>query len=346
MSSDFHFYEKALDVLDSALSAYIDATVANVIGAISGAAYTLLFIYVMLWGWSTLRGMISEPVTDGVTRVVRLALITSLAINVGVYNGFLANLLWQMPDAFAQAVVTGFSNQSEPQYLDGLMSKLYDLGDAYWQVANAQGGLVPNLGLIAVALCVWIIGLATTAYGAFLLALAKIALAIILGIGPVFVLMLMFDATKRFFDAWIAQVLNYVFLVALTAAAIKLVMTVLDQYLSDAIAAGVLADPSISQALPALALSAISCLILMQLPSIASSLAGGVAISTLSAAGWAYGKATGGALALRPTALRRSANRLRSDVRITKEVARALAQAPSSVYRKVTGGTRNRISKA
>ena len=84
---------------------------------------------------------------------------------------------------------------------------------------------------------------------------------------------------------------------------------------------------------------------MMQLPSIASALGGGVAISTLGAAGWTYGKATATMAAMRPTSLKRSFHRAASDVRIARGAAKAVVGAPLGVYRKITGGRKNTIKK-
>jgi type IV secretion system protein VirB6 len=342
--SDFHFYEDTFARLDAALTGYVGDVASNVIGAFTGVTYTLLMIYMMLWGWSTLRGMISEPVTDAMTRLIRLSVIVGIAMEIGRYNTFVSDFLWSTPDALAAIVADGYSDStSNVQFLDELMSKLYDLGDAYWQKANAMGDFFPDFGLLATAVLIWIAGVAATAYGAFLLALSKMALAILLGVGPLFVLCLIFEGTKRFFESWLGQALNYVFLVVLTAGAIKLILTILEAYLT---VAGTPVDPTIDQALPAIVLCVIAALVMTQLPSIASALGGGAAVSTLGAVGWAYGKAKGGVVAMRPTNLKRSYNKASSDVRIARGAAGAVAGAPAAVYRRITGGAKNRVSQA
>jgi len=347
MTTSFHFYEKAFGKVSDALSTYVSDVAANIIGAITPVATTLLSIYVMLWGWAMMRGMISEPVMDGANRIVRLSLITGIALSIGRYNEFLGDFLWQSPEALAGFIASGYSDaRTNVQFLDSLMSQMFDLGYAYWQKANASSGVlpIPDLGLLAIALLVWFAGLAATAYAAFLLMLSKMALAIVLGVGPIFVLLTLFEPTKRFFDSWMGQALNYVFLVMLTGAAIKLILTILQAYLGDAIGGGVIADPAADQALPAIGFCLIGALVMMQLPSIASALGGGTAIGTLGAVGWAYGKAKDGAGAMRPTHMRREINRARSDVRIAGSAVRATAGVPGAVYRKITGGTKNRIS--
>jgi type IV secretion system protein VirB6 len=104
-----------------------------------------------------------------------------------------------------------------------------------------------------------------------------------------------------------------------------------------------MATPTIEQAVPAIVLCLISALVMMQLPSIASALGGGVAISTLGAAGWTYGKAQLTMGAMRPTSLKRSLNRAASDLRIAGGATKAVTGAPLSVYRKITGGRKNTV---
>ena len=298
----------------------------------------------MLWGWSMMRGVISEPIMDGAGRIVRLALIVGMALQLGLYNGFLADMLWNSPDALA-SYVGGGNGTSNAAYLDTLMSRMYDFGDAYYQKAQANSTLgIPDLGLLFMAYALWVAGVIATGYGAFLLALAKMGLAVALGVGPLFILLTIFEPTKRFFDAWIGQALNYVFLVMLSAATIKLIMVILEKYLTDA-SGTVLADPALDQALPAIVFSIIGALALVQMPAMASALGGGVALGTLGAVGWAYGKTKGGMAAMRPTNMRRSFNKARADMRIAGGAAKAAAGAPMAVYRKITGGTRNRVAR-
>ena len=121
------------------------------------------------------------------------------------------------------------------------------------------------------------------------------ALAILLGLGPIFILMTLFDATKRFFDAWLGQALNYVFLVVLTAAASKLILAIIGTYMGAPGVRAAMSDPSTILAIPAIAFSIIGFLVMMQLPSKASALGGGVAISTLGAVGAAWSRTKSGA---------------------------------------------------
>ncbi len=350
--ADFHFYTDTINLVSGVLTTYVSDTSSNIVGGFSGVATTLVMIYVMLWGWSMMRGIISEPVTDGIGRIVRLAIIVGLATNVGLYNSYFSDFLWNTPEALASLIASGNSDSTtNANFLDTLFGKMYDFGKLYQEKGLASPGLLPDYGMIAAAWVVWLFGIVTTLYAAFLLVLSKIALAVLLAVGPIFILATIFEGTKRFFDVWIGQALNFVFLVMLAAATIKLLFAIISMYLDavfGAYAAAGGSDPNYSEIFPMLALSAIGVLALVQMPSIASSLGGGVAVSTLGAVRWSYAKASGGVSgalsATRPTNMRRAFNRVRSDVRIATNAARTVAATPQAVYRKISGG--NRIRRA
>jgi type IV secretion system protein VirB6 len=381
----FDFYQTTMAHLDVVLTTYVHTTAANVVGAIGGVAATMLTIYVVLWGVGMLRGMIAEPLMDGAIRIVRLAVILGLCINLGRYEGAISNNLFAMPDALA-GVVTGVAPGSSASFLDTLMGQIYDFGLQYHDAAEANSSTVGNIPDLTLMLCaglIWCTGLVLTAYGAFLLVLSKIGLGVVLAIGPIFILLTMFDATKRFFDAWLGQVVNFILMVTLTAATLRVILQILVAYLTSA---GPAIDglPGPTQAIPALAIGAIGILVLLQVPSLASALAGGVALNTLGAAGAAFSRARAGVTAMRPTNVRRSMNQMRSDARIVGgfvsgaaggtrslvtdgvggRAAAGLARtagpvstaagyaagrgvaAPMAVYRKITSGRTNRVSRA
>lgn len=331
------FYSTLFEKLDANLNAYVGETSSTIMSAISPVATTLACIYICLWGWSMMRGMISEPMTDAVTRIVRLSLIVTISTVGSYYSNFLADWLWSTPDAVGSLMASGDST-SNLAFLDSFWEKTYDLGAAYMAKAKANSTFgVPDLTLTLAGTGIWAAGVVCTAYAAFLLVLSKMALAILLGIGPIFVLLLIFESTKRFFDAWAGQTLNYIFLTLLVAAAVRLILTLINAYIT---AQGEPADPSVSEAVPAIALCLIGFLVLIQLPSIASALGGGVAVSTLGAAGSAlsYGRrfAGAGASGARDVATGRTLSDLRGARRTKAMNANWAARNPGVVARTFT----------
>lgn len=57
---------------------------------------------------------------------------------------------------------------------------------------------------------------------------ARLALAIVLAIGPIFIALAMFQSTRRFTEAWIGQLVNFVILQVLVAAVGSLLISCID----------------------------------------------------------------------------------------------------------------------
>lgn len=182
-----------------------------------------------------------------------------------------------MPDALANAVVQSTGANDSISNL-GFIDELFGKFDAIANQFNQQGIMFSDFGASVgnkiFAWVVWIMGGLLTVTAAFYFIMAKTALAVLIGVSPIFIIMLIFNTTRKFFDAWIGQVLNYAFLPMLTAAFISVVLTALNQLMPQA--GGVTEQKAIELVL----LTGVSWLLLLQVPSMASALGGGVALST------------------------------------------------------------------
>ena len=106
----------------------------------------------------------------------------------------------------------------------------------------------------------------TVVVTAFLLALSKVALSLILALGPIFIVLLFFDATKRFFEAWVAQLANYALVTLLATMAAALLLSVLRSYASNALA---LRDIAVAESARVCIASALVFLVMRQVMAIA-----------------------------------------------------------------------------
>jgi type IV secretion system protein VirB6 len=340
MASDSHLYEMIFNTVDNSLSTYVRDNATNIIASIEPTARTLYIIYVMFLGTAMLMGLIkNDLVMEIAKRTIRIGVIFTIALKIGYYNDFIGDFLWKTPDALAGYLVSGYSDSaSNIQYLDGLFNKIQGLGENFFVQAHAMSSYgIPDLVFMACGGLIIIFGGALTGFAAFFLIMSKMFLAILLALGPIFVLLIMFEPTKKLFDGWIGQCLNYVFLPVLIAAGIKLIFTILETYLN---AHNLI---TVNVAIQTIILSFIGVLVIRQLPSVASALGGGVAVSSLGAVGWTYDSVNKLARSLLPKNQGRPAAQPASQ--ITGGSVKSTRGMPSSVYRKLTSSNVNRISK-
>jgi type IV secretion system protein VirB6 len=277
--------------LTARLSAYISVHVAATAAAIEPAAVTAAVIYVMLWGYLHLRGQIDEPIVTGVVRLMTLVLVFGVGLRLWLYHDLIVDTFFDAPATFAADVIGA---QNPVTMIDDIWNHGGAVAASLWD----RGGLLSgDFGFYIAATAVYVLVGLVCVYTMFLIALSRIALAVLLALGPLFIVMTLFDATRRFFDAWIHELANYALVTMLTMLVAALMLDLVDTYAAQTAARGdaILTVDALNLAL----VSALVGLVLRQVLPIAARLAGGGALSTYGALGTAgrWAGTLGGALA-------------------------------------------------
>ena len=258
--------------LNGQLATYIGDNTARLASVLEPAVVTLATVYVMAWGYLHLTGKIDEPLMAGVKRIVMLAIILGVGLRLWLYNTLIVDTFYSAPAQLAAAVI----GSSDPV---GTIDAIWERGGTVAGILWDKGAFgVTGIGFVLAGGVVWcLIGLLCV-YAMFLIALSSIALAVLLALGPLFIASLFFDATRRFFSAWIAQLANYGLITILTVMIAALLLQVVQSYATQTAArgTGILTVDALHMVL----ITVLVFLILRQVMPIASSLAGGLALST------------------------------------------------------------------
>lgn len=286
MNSDIKLFSWIYSEFDKVLNSYISQKAADVISAISPAAWTMLAIYFVLWGFSHIRGLIDEPITDGLFRLLKISLVLGIALNVGQYQRFAVDFFMKTPDAMADVLVFGSGpaesgGQSTYATIDKILNKTIDLAT---EAQNKMSVISPgqSVGLAFASMLILVFGSLFTLVAGIMIILSKVALVLMLAIGPIFIVMAMFSATQRFFDAWLQQVLNAMLSIVMLLAVCSLFFGLTEQAIGGA---QKVVESNPLQAVAIIGVVSVACsFLLMQVPQIASQLAGGVALPVAQAA--------------------------------------------------------------
>ena len=192
------FFAQFFAWINSQVATYVSTNTVRVASAIEPAAVTLATMYVMMWGFLSLTGRIQEPIWEGVRRIVMIGLILGVALRLWSYNDVITNTFFTAPDQLAAAVI-GAPN------VVSVVDQVWLDGTAIAEQLLKKGSILDSdFAFYAAGFLVYLlVGLAVVVT-AFMLALSKVALAILLALGPLFIVLLFFDATKRFFESWVA----------------------------------------------------------------------------------------------------------------------------------------------
>jgi type IV secretion system protein VirB6 len=268
------FFQTFWSWLNETLAGYIGDNTARVSAALEPAIVTMATVYVMVWGYLQLTGRIEQPVTDGLRRIVVLVLVLGVSLRLWLYNTLIVDSFYDAPAQLTAAVV----GAGDPVgTIDAIWLQGGTVASQLWQ----KHAVFSNPGFCLAGAVVWVLIGLLCVYAMFLIALSHIASAVLLAIGPLFIVMLLFDSTRRFFEAWITQLTTYALISILTVLVAALLLHVVETYAAQTAARG---EAILTvDALDMMLVSVLVFLLMRQIMPIASGLAGGLALTSFGA---------------------------------------------------------------
>jgi type IV secretion system protein VirB6 len=252
---------------------------------------TLVTIYVLLWGFAMWRGLIQEPLSDGVLRILKIVLIGTFALNVGVFSPRIITFIYNTPEQLAAVITPSGTRTGLSTSLDTAIDRGDEVSQAF---IAAMGPTSPflSLGYYLSSIIVAVFTLVLVGFAAALILIAKITMTVVLMFAPLFIVMLIFEPTKNFFQGWLGQALNglftYVISAALVVVAIRFFLTAAAAGAANVTGA---AAPTFGMIAQMIFVGIAVFAVLMQAGGIASALAGGVQVSTMGMVGWTMNQA-------------------------------------------------------
>jgi len=276
--------------LNAILLTYIGDNIAHVAGVLEPAVVTLAVLYVIVWGYLQMLGGIEEPLVAGLKRILTLGLILGSALQLWLYHAVIVDTFFTAPGQLAAAVI------GAPDHVS-VVDQIILAGDDAGSLLLQKGGILNgDFSYYIAGFAVYLIVGLTAIYTIFLLTLSRIALSILLVLGPLFLALLLFETTKRFFESWIAQMANYAFITILTVLVATLMLTLLSAAARQAVSAG--GDITIAHAVRVCMAAGLTFLVMRQVMPMAAGLASGLALTTFGAVSaalaWGMGRAARG----------------------------------------------------
>jgi type IV secretion system protein VirB6 len=268
-------YRDSLAYINAVCESYVGENVVAVARVVGPFLTTMMVLYVALWGFASMRGLIKEPVNEFINRVLKLTAILGIGFNLANYNILITNTFLRGPDEFVAGLAR---SPGSGGVISGLDALLYDgllLTTRFWSKAGVLDG---DFGMYLIAAAVIVMTIVVTAYAFFLMALSKVVLTAVVAIGPVFFIGLLFEATAGFFNSWLRQLANY-FLVPVLVVMINLLVMKLFASAAQGPTA-MTSSAEVAEAFPFLAMGLVCLLALASVLSIAAGLAGGVSLSS------------------------------------------------------------------
>lgn len=226
---------------------------------LSSFSVYLLFLFLSYWNSS-----IEESIVDFVRRCVAWILILSFALNIGYYNEYIVPMVMNFGDFLSQKF--SGSNTTIDGNLDEMATVVLDGVKATMEKAS---GVTGTILAVLVILLISVFSIVFLIISAGYILLAKVFAGILVVVGPLFIAMALFPATRQYFSAWVNQVVNY----ALLTFFLNVLMAIFIEFMVGAFGDGAI---DLARGLNIAIGAGVFFVVLLRLPELSSSLAGGL----------------------------------------------------------------------
>ncbi|MEQ1779712.1 MAG: type IV secretion system protein, partial [Hyphomonadaceae bacterium] len=199
-----------IETVDCHIRLLVHDTYRELVGpnTLFATAFTgLLTIYIALLGYQLLFGRGGLRVTELPVVALKVGLILAFLTSWAAYQTLIFNLLFDGPAEITKSLIGPLSAPSsgfDGDVMGGVQRAFEDMsgaasifGGMASPTANLlQGGPMLGSGLL------WLTSIALLLLTLGLIIAAKIVLAFLLALGPVFIGMLLFDQTRGLFEGW------------------------------------------------------------------------------------------------------------------------------------------------
>ena len=177
----------------------------------------ILILYIMTYGMMFLMGMVKISQTDLVMRVIKIGIVSGLMNNstFEFFNDFVFNFTTEFSDTIianmsGYSLFSGSTTISNPlMFMNEVMTKIF-LSSTF----AAQIMALPAMGLngifyfILIIVCLGIVVIVLfRAIAVYLM--AYMAIAVLIGIAPLFLTFILFERTRHLFDNWVRFTFRY-----------------------------------------------------------------------------------------------------------------------------------------
>lgn len=283
--------ELLINNIDTLILAFVQGAFGSLTPIVRILWRLMFIIFIAVFGYKVIiSGRFTA--TDLIVNSLKIVILLLIATEWDTFYLLVYAMATDMPSDIAGQIMGGASNALGSNALtndDASANRaLSDFYDRSMQVVAKllESASWREWGLYLYAMTVWLGALGFTGYAAMLIVLSKIAVAILLAIGPLFILLLIFTNTRGLFEGWLRSLLNYAIIPIFVYALLTLLLTIAELPLQNLEANSTGDAPTLTYIGAFIFAAFVSILLLLQIMGIAASVTGGLSLSTMGAGAW------------------------------------------------------------
>lgn len=224
--------------VESAVATYATSVSASLAASLVPVAVAGTTIYFIFMGWAIARGEVQDPLSAIMAKCIKIAIICAVALVGGTYQSYIIDFVNAIEGVFTSAIGVasgGGAFTSVGALIDGSTLPIKTVTAKLF--AEATKDFWPNYYLLWCGLICTVGQVLIVLLSLIPLLVAKVTLALLLAIGPAFVLLALWPATVRFTEAWLSATLSAVMTVVVVAAVVGFMPAFVIRYANRVLAA-------------------------------------------------------------------------------------------------------------
>ena len=275
------FFSDTLNTVDAVIGNYVSIAYTHFVQANAGVITLLFTVYIIFLGYRFLNHDQQISISYVTRHVIVMLCVYGMLMSWHLYNLFVYNIFTNEPGHIAEIMVSSAQSTQVDATIADVLDQMYE------SVINATAGFFGEVSFSAsgvaflfYGILVFVIGSLMCVFALLLFIYAKMMMAVSLALGPLFMTFILWESTKGMFAAWLRKLITIALIPVITSGILALMLSVIHVTL-----------PNLNQPVeemqfygivPFLGLSLATTLILSQVFRIASALAGGITLTSLS----------------------------------------------------------------
>ena len=287
-------FESVLDAVNGNVDTFVIGAWNTLTIEGAGIIRSVFVLYIAIWGYLLWMGRTQLTWADGLTRVFTVAFVYVFVTHVPLLIETVFVLATDVPEALATTLLqaTGGlpSETTINQTLDDINNNAWETFRLMREDAGLTNPTPFFLGLALVILTLLVVG-----FTLFLVVLAKLATAVLLAVGPIFILLYLFAGTRGLFEGWLRQTLSFALIPIFVYGLLALIISLMDAVSQPLLEAAENQALDYTQMAAYSLVMVVSFLLATQVIGWAAGIAGAFQLSTMGAFGQNLTRLAGGA---------------------------------------------------
>lgn len=289
--------DQLINNVDAVILLFVQGSFGSFSAAIAIFWRIMFIIFIALFGYKVIvSGRFSA--SELLVNTLKIILILAIATEWDTFFLLIYGMVTDLPSDIAGQLIRTAATSLNNTGLDSTnsanagLSAFYDRSIAITEdVLEGAGWMDAGIYLYAGAIA--LAALMFSGYAAMLIILAKISVAILLAVGPVFILLLIFKDTKNLFEGWLRTLLNFAIIPIFIYAVIAFFLILAESPIKNLEENSNVQAELLTAIAPFLLITIVGFMIMAQVMNMAASITGGLSLSSMGAGAWMSRKTIG-----------------------------------------------------